>query len=162
MWKSRWRQVACLEGSHIGYFWPTMRKDSTEHGRRCDRCQRYKPVPGLPAEEYHQQNSPWPFMKWAIDLADHCIPCEVWHQTTHVNSQIPTRQWLSRSIQQDRAGLPKEKTGRRRRKMGRRAARSPMSLSHNQKEIDRRDTVFLGLWDGSNHFPTHHSPFHEH
>ena len=52
----------------IGYFWPTMRKDSTEYARRCDRCQRYKPVPGLPAEEYHPQNSPWPFMQWAIDL----------------------------------------------------------------------------------------------
>ncbi|CAL2259684.1 unnamed protein product [Prunus armeniaca] len=52
----------------IGYFWPTMRQDSTEYARRCDRCQRYKPVPGLPAEEYHPQNSPWPFMQWAIDL----------------------------------------------------------------------------------------------
>ncbi|CAL2259758.1 unnamed protein product [Prunus armeniaca] len=39
----------------IGYFWPTMR-------------QRYKPVPGLPAEEYHPQNSSWPFMQLVIDL----------------------------------------------------------------------------------------------
>ncbi|KAL6273710.1 hypothetical protein ACE6H2_024402 [Prunus campanulata] len=52
----------------IGYFWPTMRQDSTEYARRCDRCQRYKPIPSLPAEEYHLQNSPWPFMQWAIDL----------------------------------------------------------------------------------------------
>ncbi|CAL9007762.1 unnamed protein product, partial [Prunus brigantina] len=52
----------------IGYFWPSMRQDSTEYARRCDRCQRYKLVPGLPAEEYHPQNSPWPFMQWAIDL----------------------------------------------------------------------------------------------
>ncbi|CAL8133590.1 unnamed protein product [Prunus armeniaca] len=52
----------------IGYFWPTMHQDSTEYARRCDRCQRYKPVPGLPAEEYHLQNSPWPFIQWAIDL----------------------------------------------------------------------------------------------
>ncbi|KAI5312040.1 hypothetical protein L3X38_041213 [Prunus dulcis] len=140
----------------IGYFWPTMRKDSTEYARRCDRCQRYKPIPGLPAEEYHSQNSPWPFMQWAIDLirlpaidsyrqwytvrrqANHYIPCDVWNQTTPVNSQIPARQLPSRGIQQDRAGLPKEKTGRCRRKMGRRAARSSMGLLHNQKEIDRR------------------------
>ncbi|BFG30870.1 hypothetical protein CerSpe_171440 [Prunus speciosa] len=52
----------------IGYFRPTMRQDSTEYAQRCDRCQRYKPIPGLPAEEYHPQNSPWPFMQWAIDL----------------------------------------------------------------------------------------------
>ncbi|CAL2247724.1 unnamed protein product [Prunus armeniaca] len=42
--------------------------DSTEYVKRCDRCQRYKPVPNLPAEIYHPQNSPWPFMQWAIDL----------------------------------------------------------------------------------------------
>ncbi|CAL2247756.1 unnamed protein product [Prunus armeniaca] len=30
--------------------------------------QWYKPVPNLPADVYHPQNSPWPFMQWAIDL----------------------------------------------------------------------------------------------
>ncbi|CAL9012001.1 unnamed protein product [Prunus brigantina] len=45
-----------------------MRHDSTEYVKRCDRCQRYKPIPNLPAEIYHPQNSPWPFMQWAIDL----------------------------------------------------------------------------------------------
>ncbi|CAL2254387.1 unnamed protein product [Prunus armeniaca] len=37
-------------------------------GGRCDRCQWYKPIPNLPVELYHPQNSPWPFMQWAIDL----------------------------------------------------------------------------------------------
>ncbi|XP_020426524.1 uncharacterized protein LOC109950806 [Prunus persica] len=41
---------------NVGYFWPTMRHDSTEYVKRCDRCQRYKPVPSLPAEIYHPQN----------------------------------------------------------------------------------------------------------
>ncbi|KAI5335891.1 hypothetical protein L3X38_026025 [Prunus dulcis] len=161
-----------------------MRKDSIEYARRYDRCQRYKPIPGLPVEEYHPQNSPWPFIQWAIDLVGHMptapankemmivatdyftkwieaealsstkeadverfiwknVICrfgcpqsivtaiEVWHQAIPVNSQIPARQWPSRGIQQDRAGLPKEKTGRRIRKIGRRAARSSMGLSHN-------------------------------
>ncbi|CAL2266489.1 unnamed protein product [Prunus armeniaca] len=94
--------------------------------------------------------------------ADHRILCEVWHQTASVNTSIAARQWPSRGIQQDSAGLPKEKTGRRRRKMGRRGARSPMGLSHDQKEIDRRDTIFPSPWDRSNHSPTHHCPFHEH
>ncbi|XP_034219224.1 uncharacterized protein LOC117630638 [Prunus dulcis] len=53
---------------NIGYFWPTMRHDSAEYVKKCDRCQRYKPIPNLPAEVYHPQNSPWPFMQWAIDL----------------------------------------------------------------------------------------------
>ncbi|CAL9019858.1 unnamed protein product [Prunus brigantina] len=193
----------------IGYFWPTMRQDSTEYAQRCDRCQRYKPVPGLPAEEYHPQNSPWPFMQWAIDLVGPMptapahkemmivatdyftkwieaealsstkeadverfiwkniicrfgCPQSIVTDNAPVNPQIPARQWPSRGIQQDSAGLPKEKTGRRIRKMGRRAARSPMGLSHDQKEIDWRDSLFPGLWDRSNHPPTRHSPFHEH
>ncbi|CAL2257355.1 unnamed protein product [Prunus armeniaca] len=53
---------------HDGYFWLTMRHDSIEYVKNCDRCQRYKPIPNLPAEVYHPQNSPWPFMQWAIDL----------------------------------------------------------------------------------------------
>ncbi|KAI5317773.1 hypothetical protein L3X38_037480 [Prunus dulcis] len=53
---------------NIGYFWPTMRRDSAEYAKKCDRCQRYMSVPNLPAEVYHSQNSPWAFMQWAIDL----------------------------------------------------------------------------------------------
>ncbi|CAL2271549.1 unnamed protein product [Prunus armeniaca] len=43
-----------------------MRHDSAEYVKRCDRCQRYKLIPNLPAEVYHPQNGP--FMQWAIDL----------------------------------------------------------------------------------------------
>ncbi|CAL8999818.1 unnamed protein product [Prunus brigantina] len=39
-----------------------------EYVKRCDRCQRYMPVPNLPTEVYHSQNNSWPFMQWAIDL----------------------------------------------------------------------------------------------
>ncbi|CAL2278331.1 unnamed protein product [Prunus armeniaca] len=35
---------------NIGYFLPTMRRDSAEYVKKCDRCQRYKPIPNLPAE----------------------------------------------------------------------------------------------------------------
>ncbi|KAI5351612.1 hypothetical protein L3X38_004503 [Prunus dulcis] len=35
---------------NIGYFWPTMRHDSAEYVKKCDRCQRYKPIPNLPAK----------------------------------------------------------------------------------------------------------------
>ena len=36
--------------------------------KRCDRCQRYKPVPNLPVKIYHLQDSPWPFMQWVSDI----------------------------------------------------------------------------------------------
>ncbi|CAL8083182.1 unnamed protein product [Prunus armeniaca] len=63
-------EVLCECGNHsggrslaqkalnIGYFWPTMRHDSAKYVKKCDRCQRYKPIPNLPAEVYHPQNSP--------------------------------------------------------------------------------------------------------
>ncbi|KAM1334267.1 hypothetical protein ACFX2F_010204 [Malus domestica] len=53
---------------NAGYYWPTMHQDAKELVQKCDRCQRYKPVPALPASELHPQTSPWPFMQWAIDL----------------------------------------------------------------------------------------------
>ncbi|KAI5328168.1 hypothetical protein L3X38_027564 [Prunus dulcis] len=34
---------------NIGYYWPTMRHDSVEYVKKCDCCQRYKPIPNLPA-----------------------------------------------------------------------------------------------------------------
>ncbi|KAI5317411.1 hypothetical protein L3X38_037118 [Prunus dulcis] len=59
---------------NISYFWPNMHLDSTEYIKRCDCCQRYKPVPNLHVEVYHPQNSSWPFMQWAIDLVGHLPP----------------------------------------------------------------------------------------
>ncbi|CAL9025495.1 unnamed protein product [Prunus brigantina] len=54
---------------NIGYFWPTMRHDSAKYVKKCDRCQQYKPIPNLPAEVNHPQNSPWPSIHAiAIDL----------------------------------------------------------------------------------------------
>ncbi|CAL8996844.1 unnamed protein product [Prunus brigantina] len=54
---------------NIGYFWPTIRHDSTKYVKRCDRCQRYKPIPNLPTEVYHPQNRKWvnelPGVLWA-------------------------------------------------------------------------------------------------
>ncbi|CAL9004727.1 unnamed protein product [Prunus brigantina] len=50
---------------NVGYFWPTMRHDSAEYVKKCDRCQRYKPIPNLPAEVYHPGSRPklYPLLK---------------------------------------------------------------------------------------------------
>ncbi|KAM1104870.1 hypothetical protein ACFX19_013399 [Malus domestica] len=53
---------------NAGYYWPTMHQDAKELVQKCDRYQRYKPIPALPASELHPQTSTWPFMQWAIDL----------------------------------------------------------------------------------------------
>ncbi|XP_074299439.1 uncharacterized protein LOC141630541 [Silene latifolia] len=51
-----------------GYFWPTRRKDAMEYAKKCDACQRHAPVSHQPAEHLHPVISPWPFMKWRMDV----------------------------------------------------------------------------------------------
>ncbi|KAI5338915.1 hypothetical protein L3X38_018187 [Prunus dulcis] len=78
---------------NIGYFWPTMRHDSAEYIKNCDRCQRYKPIPNLPAEVYHPQNSPWPFMQWAIDLVGPLPPAPAMKEMMIVATDYFTK-WI--------------------------------------------------------------------
>ena len=51
-----------------GYFWPTMVRDAQEFSKKCDKCQRFAPVPRQPPEELTTISSPWPFSKWGIDI----------------------------------------------------------------------------------------------
>ncbi|XP_074298032.1 uncharacterized protein LOC141628837 [Silene latifolia] len=51
-----------------GYFWPTMRKDAIDYVKKCEEYQRHAPVSHQPAEHMHQIISPWPFMKWGMDI----------------------------------------------------------------------------------------------
>ena len=51
-----------------GYYWPTMKKDAMEFARKCDSCQRHGNVPHQPAEPMYPILSPWPFMKWGMDI----------------------------------------------------------------------------------------------
>ena len=32
-----------------GYYWPTMKKDAAAYVKRCDKCQRYAPIPHMPS-----------------------------------------------------------------------------------------------------------------
>jgi len=51
-----------------GYYWPTMRSDSTSHVKRCDSCQHFASVSHLPPKKLRPILSPWPFMKWEMDI----------------------------------------------------------------------------------------------
>ncbi|XP_062103922.1 uncharacterized protein LOC133815050 [Humulus lupulus] len=51
-----------------GYYWPTMRVDSSDYARRCDKCQRSAQVSYQPLEHLVAITSPWPFMKWGMDI----------------------------------------------------------------------------------------------
>ncbi|KAK0597366.1 hypothetical protein LWI29_024562 [Acer saccharum] len=51
-----------------GYYWPTMRTNSQNHVKSCDKCQRFAPVSHLPPGMLNSILAPWPFMKWGMDI----------------------------------------------------------------------------------------------
>ena len=46
-----------------GYYWPTLHGDVMELVCRCDKCQRFSPLPHQPLDELTPIRSPWPFAK---------------------------------------------------------------------------------------------------
>ncbi|XP_057803119.1 uncharacterized protein LOC131018411 [Salvia miltiorrhiza] len=51
-----------------GYYWPTMKADAADYARKCDKCQRFAQISHLPPEPMTAITSPWPFMKWGMDI----------------------------------------------------------------------------------------------
>ncbi|XP_057791071.1 uncharacterized protein LOC131008197 [Salvia miltiorrhiza] len=51
-----------------GYYWPTIKVDSVDYVKRCDKCQRFAQVSHLPPEPLKAITSSWPFMKWGMDI----------------------------------------------------------------------------------------------
>nr|CAN82630.1 hypothetical protein VITISV_028132 [Vitis vinifera] len=51
-----------------GYYWPTMKKDAAAYVKRCDKCQRYAPIPHMPSAMLKSVSGPWPFAQWGMDI----------------------------------------------------------------------------------------------
>ncbi|RVW98441.1 hypothetical protein CK203_026751 [Vitis vinifera] len=51
-----------------GYYWPTMKKDATAYVKKCDKCQRYAPIPHMPSTTLKSISGPWPFAQWGMDI----------------------------------------------------------------------------------------------
>ncbi|XP_019227573.1 PREDICTED: uncharacterized protein LOC109208874 [Nicotiana attenuata] len=58
--------VRCL--IRAGYYWPTMKKEAADYIRRCVQCQKYAPMIHQAGELLHSVTSPWPFIKWGMDI----------------------------------------------------------------------------------------------
>ncbi|XP_019258643.1 PREDICTED: uncharacterized protein LOC109236867 [Nicotiana attenuata] len=60
--------VRCL--IRASYYWPTMKKEAADYVRICEQCQKYAPMIHQARECLHSVTSPWPFIKWGMDIVD--------------------------------------------------------------------------------------------
>lgn len=51
-----------------GYYWQKMEEEAKNFVARCDKCQRYANNMHRPTQLLHSVYSPWPFMKWGVDI----------------------------------------------------------------------------------------------
>ena len=61
-------QSLALKLLRLGYFWPTLKKDSHEWAKKCDKCQRFAHIPRQAPAPLCPITVPRPFAKWGIDL----------------------------------------------------------------------------------------------
>lgn len=51
-----------------GYYWPTLLANSETIVKLCDKCQWHSPVIHQPVEQLSIISSPYPFMKYSMDI----------------------------------------------------------------------------------------------
>ncbi|KFK44296.1 hypothetical protein AALP_AA1G239700 [Arabis alpina] len=51
-----------------GHFWPTIVNDCIKFSAKCEKCQRHAPKIHQPTEKLSSVTSPYPFMRWAMDI----------------------------------------------------------------------------------------------
>ena len=52
----------------VGYYWPTMQKDTQTYVKTCDKCQRFSNIIRQPFEELSPVIAPWLFAQWRLDI----------------------------------------------------------------------------------------------
>nr|GEX08464.1 reverse transcriptase domain-containing protein [Tanacetum cinerariifolium] len=52
----------------LGYYWPTMHRDTRDMIRKCNDCRIHRPVARNPQQPLTPIMAPWPFYKWVIDI----------------------------------------------------------------------------------------------
>lgn len=57
-----------------GYFWTTLVQDCIEYAKRCQECQRHRPIQKVPATRMQIIVKPWPFRMWAMHVIGMLFP----------------------------------------------------------------------------------------
>lgn len=50
------------------YYWSTMKRDSVEYVKKCNKCQRHAAIPRAPPTNLQSVVSTWPFSIWGVDI----------------------------------------------------------------------------------------------
>lgn len=61
-------QSTALQILWMGYYWPTLFKDTHNFVHKCHRCQEHSHLFHAPAQSLRSIATPWPFSKWGLDL----------------------------------------------------------------------------------------------
>ena len=61
-------RALALKILRAGYYWPTLDRDSAEHVKKCDTCQRFSNLHKAPPETLSSMSVPWPFYRWGMDV----------------------------------------------------------------------------------------------
>ncbi|XP_073138696.1 uncharacterized protein [Henckelia pumila] len=72
-----------------GFFWPTMRKDSSDLVNSCYNCQRHANLQWRPAEYMKAMVAACPFDQWGMDICAASGSLAGWHQTMRDSSVDP-------------------------------------------------------------------------
>ncbi|RVX02377.1 Uncharacterized protein K02A2.6 [Vitis vinifera] len=70
-----------------GYYWPTMKKDAAAYVKKCDKCQRYAPIPHMPSATLKSISGPWPFAQWGMDIVGP-LPTALPRRSSSLSPQI--------------------------------------------------------------------------
>ncbi|KFK26842.1 hypothetical protein AALP_AA8G300800 [Arabis alpina] len=62
------RKALAIKIKRHGHFWPTIVNDCVKFSTKCERCQRHTPKIHQPTEMLSSVSSPYPFMRWAMDI----------------------------------------------------------------------------------------------
>ncbi|XP_070007871.1 uncharacterized protein [Nicotiana sylvestris] len=57
-----------FDGPLASGYWDNIEKDTKEFVKKCNKCQRFAPMIHQLGEQLHSVLSPWPFMKWRMDI----------------------------------------------------------------------------------------------
>ena len=61
-------KALALKVLRVGYYWPSMTKDSIDYVKKCPKFQQHVHFHVTPIDERSTIMSHWPFNKWEIDL----------------------------------------------------------------------------------------------